>query len=112
MWAPCRHRRLGYDTVELNDRAGGRDDVNQRKMVLAGLVAWYAVVSVWTACAPADRQFWLLASILPAALVVFLAATHRALPLSPASYASITLFLTLHMVGVHYTYAQVPAGFW
>ncbi len=97
--------------MELNDEPEG-DDVNQRKMVLAGLVAWYAVVSIWTAYAPADRQFWLLASILPAALVVFLAATHRTLPLSPASYLSITLFLTLHMVGVRYTYAQVPAGFW
>ena len=86
--------------------------MTQRKMVLAGLVAWYAVVSAWTAYAPADRQFWLLASILPAALVAFLAATHRAFPLSPASYASITLFLTLHMIGVRYTYAQVPAGFW
>ena len=86
--------------------------MTQRKMVLAGLVVWYAVMSVWTAYAPADRQFWLLASILPAALVAFLAATHRAFPLSPASYASITLFLTLHMIGVRYTYAEVPAGAW
>ena len=57
--------------------------MTQRKMVLAGLVAWYAVVSAWTAYAPADRQFWLLASILPAALVAFLAATHRAFPCRP-----------------------------
>jgi putative membrane protein len=86
--------------------------VNRRRMVLASLVTWYVAVSIWTAYAPADRQFWILASILPAALVAFLAATHRALPLSPASYLSIALFLTLHMIGVRYTYAQVPAGFW
>ncbi|MGH7258637.1 MAG: DUF2238 domain-containing protein, partial [Nitrospiraceae bacterium] len=38
--------------------------------------------------------------------------THRKFPLSYASYFFITLFLTLHMIGVHYTYAQVPAGAW
>jgi putative membrane protein len=64
------------------------------------------------AYAPADRQFWILASILPALLVLFLIATHRVLPLSYASYLSITIFLTLHMVGVRYTYADVPAGQW
>ncbi len=84
----------------------------RRKSALVGLLVWYVVMSLWVAYAPADRQFWVLASILPAVLVVFLIATHRVLPLSHASYLSITLFLTLHMVGVRYTYAAVPAGQW
>jgi putative membrane protein len=54
----------------------------------------------------------MLASILPALLVLFLTVTHRVLPLSHASYLSITLFLTLHMIGVRYTYAEVPVGQW
>ena len=82
------------------------------KLVLPGLFVWYVAVSLWTAYAPADREFWMLASILPALLVVFLIATHRVLPLSHASYLSITLFLTLHMIGVRYTYADVPVGQW
>jgi putative membrane protein len=45
-------------------------------------------------------------------LVLVLIGTHRFLPLSPASYVLITVFLTLHMIGVRYTYAQVPAGAW
>jgi putative membrane protein len=69
-------------------------------------------MSLWAAYEPADRQFWMLASILPVVLVLILIATHRVLPLSLASYLSITLFLTLHMVGVRYTYAEVPAGQW
>ena len=77
-----------------------------------GLLIWYVVVSVWTAQGPADPQFWLLASILPALFVIVLIATYRLFPLSPASYALITVFLTLHTVGVHYTYADVPAGAW
>lgn len=84
----------------------------RNKLVLLSLFVWYLLVSVWAAYAPADREFWLLASILPALLVVFLIATHRVLPLSHASYLSITLFLTLHMIGVRYTYAEVPVGQW
>ena len=86
--------------------------MTQSKRLLAGLLLWYVVLSLWTAYAPADRQFWLLSSILPSLLVLVLITTHRVLPLSPASYILITLFLTLHTVGVRYTYAQVPAGAW
>jgi putative membrane protein len=86
--------------------------VSHNKRLLAGLLLWYVVLSLWTAYAPADRQFWLLSSILPGLFVLVLVGTHRVLPLSPASYVLITLFLTLHTVGVHYTYAQVPAGAW
>lgn len=82
------------------------------KFILLGLLVWYVAVSLWAAYAPADREFWLLASILPALLVLFLIVTHRILPLSHASYLSITLFLTLHMIGVRYTYAEVPVGQW
>jgi putative membrane protein len=42
-------------------------------------------------------------------LLVF---TYRIFPLSDLSYLLITLFLMLHAVGAHYTYAEVPVGFW
>jgi len=84
----------------------------RKKRILVGLLLWYIALSLWTAYEPADRQFWLLASVLPGLLVLILVGTHRHLPLSPASYLLITLFLTLHTIGVHYTYAQVPAGAW
>jgi putative membrane protein len=86
--------------------------VSRNTWVSVGLLMWYVAVSVWTAQGPADPQFWLLASILPALFVIVLIATYRLFPLSPASYALITVFLTLHTVGVHYTYADVPAGAW
>ena len=86
--------------------------ITYNKRLLAGLLVWYVLISLWTAYAPADRQFWLLSSILPGLLVLLLIGTHRFLPLSPASYVLITLFLTLHMIGVRYTYAEVPAGAW
>lgn len=86
--------------------------MSRNKWVSLGLLVWYVAVSVWMAQAPVDPQFWLLASILPAVFVVVLIATHRVFPLSHASYTLITVFLTLHTVGVHYTYAEVPVGTW
>jgi putative membrane protein len=86
--------------------------VSGNKRLLIGLLVWYVLLSLWTAYAPADRQFWLLSTILPSLLVFVLIGTHRSMPLSPASYVLITVFLTLHTIGVRYTYAQVPAGAW
>lgn len=80
--------------------------------LLKGLLVWYIVFSAWMAISPVDRQFWLMANVLPALFVGLLVVTHRRYPLSHGSYALITLFLTLHTIGVHYTYAEVPLGFW
>ena len=84
----------------------------QNKFLLWGLLAWYLALSGWTAYRPVDPEFWAIASIRPALVVAGLSAMHRWLPLSTASYVLITLFLSLHTVGVHYTYAQVPLGTW
>jgi putative membrane protein len=86
--------------------------MNRNRLVSAGLLAWYVGLSVWLAQSPADPQFWLIASILPAIFVVLLIVTYHLMPLSHASYALITAFLTLHTIGVHYTYAEVPVGVW
>lgn len=84
----------------------------QNKWLLWGLFTWYLLLSAWTAYGPVDREFWAIASILPACLVVGLIAIYRWLPLSPLSYVLITVFLSLHTIGVHYTYAEVPIGAW
>lgn len=90
----------------------GKMRVSRNKIASAGLLLWYLAVSVWMAQAPTDPQFSLIASILPALFVVVLVATYRHLPLSAVSYGLITAFLTLHTIGVHYTYAEVPVGMW
>ena len=86
--------------------------VSPNKLLLKGLLAWYVLFSVWMAIDPVDRQNWVLANVLPVLFVGVLVATHRKYPFSNVSYALITLFLTLHTIGVHYTYAQVPFGYW
>lgn len=76
------------------------------------LVAAYALVWVITAIQPLDRKDWLLENLLVVALVAILVGTYRRFPLSDLSYLLITAFMTLHAVGAHYTYANVPLGFW
>jgi putative membrane protein len=64
------------------------------------------------AVSPVDRGDWLLENILAVTAVTALVLTARRFQLSNRSYILITLFLTVHAVGAHYTYAKVPFGFW
>lgn len=83
-----------------------------RNRVLQLLAVWYAGVWVATAIAPLDRHDWFLENLLVFGIIVVLIGTYRMIPLSDLSYLLITAFLTLHAVGAHYTYSEVPFGFW
>ncbi len=69
---------------------------------------------LWTALAldPFDRKDWLLENVLVLLAVALLATTYRRFPLSRMSYTFIFLFLCLHTIGAHYTYAEVPYDHW
>jgi putative membrane protein len=68
----------------------------------------------WSAMAvsPVDWHNWILASLIPAIVLGGLVAGRRVLPLSATSYLLLGVFITLHTVGAHYTYARVPLGDW
>jgi putative membrane protein len=83
-----------------------------RNRLLQALVAWYAVIWVVTAIHPVFPKDWLLENVLALLAVTGLVATYRRFPLSDLSYVLITAFMTLHAVGAHYTYAEVPLGEW
>ena len=61
---------------------------------------------------PLDRQAWLLENTLLVLFVALLAFARRRLQLSQASYFFLAAFIILHIVGAHYTYAQMPLGIW
>jgi putative membrane protein len=71
-------------------------------------------VPLWLALAiePIDRSDWLLENTLLIAAVFLLTTTHRRFMLSRISYTVIFIFLCLHAVGAHYTYAEVPYDRW
>ena len=79
-----------------------------RKTYLGTLAALLAALWVPLAFNPFDRSDWWLENALLFAAVALLVATHRAFPLSKISYTTIFVFLCLHTVGAHYTYAEVP----
>lgn len=80
--------------------------------LLLGLLLFYGLFWSWLAVAPIDRHDWLLENLLSLTFVVVLVLTYRRFRFSVTSYCLIGLFLTLHAIGSHYTYAEVPFGFW
>jgi len=76
-------------------------------------IALACYVLFWIALAihPIDRSDWFLENLLVFVTASVLIPTYRKFQLSNLSYALILLFLALHAIGAHYTYAKVPAGF-
>lgn len=84
---------------------------HERRLV-QGLAAVYLVVWIALAVAPLDRQDWLLENLLALAFAAVLVLSYRRFSFSDLSYFLITIFMILHAIGAHYTYAKVPVGFW
>jgi len=59
-----------------------------------------------------DRKDWLLENVLVVVALTALVATYRKFPLSRISYTLIFIFLAVHEIGSHYTYAEVPYDQW
>src|SRR5512140_3335173 len=78
----------------------------------AVLLGPVTAVLVWSAILPRDRGTWLMEVAPVLVAVPILAATHRRFPLTPLLYLLIALHAAILCVGGHYTYAEVPAGFW
>lgn len=76
------------------------------------LILLFIPVAIWAAINPVDRADWALENILVVVFLVGLISTIGKFPLSRVSYTLIFLFLLLHEVGSHYTYALVPYDEW
>ncbi len=76
------------------------------------LLAGFFVVFAWSAMRPHDYFTWFL-EVVPAILgLAALAATYRRFRFTTLVYTLILLHAIVLMVGGHYTYAEVPLGFW
>ena len=76
------------------------------------LAAVYGAVWIALAIDPRYRQDWALENVLVVVFAVALWATRRRFVMSRISYTLIFVFLCLHTVGAHYTYAEVPYDEW
>ena len=79
---------------------------------LQGLILWLAVLWVITAIEPFNRRDWLLENLLVFIYSGLLIVTYRRFAFTNLSYMLFGLFLSLHLVGAHYTYTEMPFGNW
>lgn len=72
------------------------------------LLLIFLVLFVALGLAPWYRSDWILENVIVFVGVPVLVLSYRNLPLSKISYSCVFVFLCLHEVGAHYTYAEVP----
>lgn len=81
--------------------------MSRYQKILFGIfvLAW-----LWAAYKPLIPSGWLLENYLVFIFVPLIFIFGRYFKLSDTSYTLITIFMILHVIGSHYTYAQVPFG--
>ncbi len=76
------------------------------------LISLFVGVWIWAAINPLYRDGWLLENYLVFIFVPIILIAGYYFRLSNISYTLITIFMILHVIGSHYTYAEVPFGYW
>jgi len=82
-----------------------------RRAYLLSLFGAFLGVWMWAAVRPVYPDDWLLENCLVFFFVPLIGLLGVWFRLSLISYTLITLFMILHLVGSHYTYAEVPFGY-
>jgi putative membrane protein len=76
------------------------------------LAALFLAEWVVLAINPLHRNDWILENLLVFLVAPILALTYQRFPFSKVSYTLLCIFGCLHVLGTHYTYAEVPYDFW
>ncbi len=70
------------------------------------------IILLWSNIAPNDRLTWFM-EVAPVLIALpLLTYTWQNFPLTPLLYKLIFVHAVILMIGGHYTYAEVPIGFW
>jgi putative membrane protein len=78
----------------------------------AVLLVIVLVALVASGIGPADRLTWFLEVVPVLIALPLLLLTSRSFPFTPLVYCLVAAHALILMLGGHYTYAQVPLGFW
>jgi len=85
---------------------------HRSSFIVRALLVVFVAALVWSAIRPHDYFTWFL-EVFPALIgIVILFATRRSFPLTPLLYVLLLIHAVILMIGGHYTYAEVPLGFW
>jgi putative membrane protein len=103
-----RRRALNLETrfPDLGNTPGLARGARVPKLCLAV----FSIIWVILAINPSYRADWLLENLLTFVAVPLAVLTFRRFRFSDQAYVQATVFLTLHTVGSHYTYSEVPLG--
>ncbi len=72
------------------------------------LFVLYLVLFILLAIAPFDRTVWLVENIPVVLIVLILVITYKKFQFSNVAYFLMFIFIVLHTIGGHYTFARVP----
>lgn len=75
-------------------------------------MAIYTIAWIALAIAPLDRHDWMLENVLVLIALPLIIFRHRKRPFSNSTYTMLWIFMLLHAIGAHYTYAKVPYDDW
>jgi putative membrane protein len=95
-------------TARAPDRSGAARRAPYPLWLLTAFAAWWVALAI----APWYRQDWLLENLLVFVAVPLLVWSYPRLRLSDAAYTCLFVFLSLHAIGAHYTYSEVPYDRW
>ncbi len=78
------------------------------------LLLFILFIWIWVILAFNVKYFhdWILENIINLTFLVLLYLTHKWFRYSRLSYSLMFVFMVLNIIGSHYTYAEVPFGFW
>jgi putative membrane protein len=76
------------------------------------LLALYGAAWIALAISPSDRHDWMLENVLPLLAAPLLIFSYGRFRFSNPTYTLLWIFMLLHAVGAHYTYAEVPYNDW
>ncbi|MGH8021488.1 MAG: DUF2238 domain-containing protein [Opitutaceae bacterium] len=83
-----------------------------RLRYLAVLIVLFAAAVIRSGIGAHDPHAWALENVLVLGFALVLGASWKRFPLSLISYTLIFVFLCLHELGAHWTYAEVPYNEW
>ena len=107
-----KHRMVDSTTSVRDASSEAPAAVSPAATLPLALLVVYAAIWTALAIAPWYRQDWLLENLVVAIALPLLVVGYRHLRFSNGSYVAIFLFLVLHAIGAHYTYAEVPYDRW
>ena len=83
---------------------------HRKYLVILGILfgMWWLALAI----RPWQRGPWFLENVLVLPAIIFLAVSQRRLLFWRFSYTLIFVFMCLHQVGAHYSYAEVPYDAW